>query len=235
MNIITKGQAPSLIEISDVSKSLSDDDFARFALTKMWSEIESSVRQLLIKTGDASFFKWHSDQDDKQFNLYQEQYIKLLRVLHRASYFESHMPDHVCDGEGLEIIAKLNEESIISEATIYDFNCGTGSRILSIMKCLLDHEGTNGLENMDIVLVNQNENSLQQALIQILYHLHINRVKVGKISAYVGDYEDELYLPIAKPSFLIFGTHKSNLSMQFANSDHDCVVAETEHLLVLAA
>ncbi len=234
---INKGKYEAVSnEILDISNDIFNDDFSRFALSKMQIEIQEDENSRCNIFMQQEFANWHRDCADDELEVLQHQFDQFVGLMDNAKPFDSVLFDssRILDLESSEVVRKLTVEPDISEATIFDFDCGTGTKTLSIMRYLYEWNGVSALTDKDFVLVAKDAISLRMATIQILFHLNKYNLKIAKISGYVSENLDDFSLNGLDYQTLICGHSYIHMATDGLNDDHDCVIAETEHLLVLA-
>lgn len=222
-----------------VSNELMLDELTKFTLSTIWSKIVSEEGHLQKLTGatNVNFIGWDQDLYPAQGAVFQGLCDQLTEMMSSAKPFEDVMCNdtHECDDQSQEIIKKLTEEFAIPEFTITDFDCGSGSRILSIIRYLFDRDGATCLANKDILIISNSEMSMRSTMLQILFHAHKNGIEIGKLAAHENKGSGDFVQIDEDALMTVVGIHNHKFNSQMLNDNHDCVVAETEHVLLLAA
>lgn len=241
MNALTKNEEIETAELIETNRFSGDlayiynDDFSRLALSRIQHEIDEDST-CLNQFSTNEFSGWSRDCADEEVDALQHQVDQFFGLLDNAKPFEDVLFDssRIYDLESADVVRKVTVEPDILDATICDFDCGTGSRTLSIMRYLYEWNGTHSLSDKDFVIVGGDDISLRLTLIQILFHLHKWNLRVAKLSAYVSDDTENWTIVGSEFQMIVYGTHNFQVDFGLMNEDHDCVVAETKHLLVLA-
>lgn len=237
MNVNVERNALLSAEVYEPSVDVFNDDFSRFALGQMKIAIQEDYNSRLITYAREGFSNWCRDCDGEELEQLFAQYNHLVKSMDSRAPFSNVFSHRVVANlnESSFIIDALLDDETISEASICDFDCASGSRLMNVMEHFYRSEGAKWFEDKEFVICSLNESSLRMALVQFLFHLHKYNIQAVKISAFVFDNFENTELSNTDLVMSILGTCNQELNYVPINHDHDCVITETENMILLTA